>query len=252
MVLLYGICPRDLQPNDGLPNGVGGGVPFFVNEGEFSAVCSEVNTLDKSPGVDNLFAFARVIDALGKVCPLLPMRFGNFLEIDQVPGFLRCRAVEFLEIIEEIQGKFEMTVWLPADQFNFQNGLNSNPLADPSGPCISELKSVESGSSYLKRRMEYYRNDEHQIRKTQEIQNKLREHFSGLFTRDVIEFKNYLKRPMSASCFLVPREKVVVFRDRFQVFKLDSDNRAYLTGPWSPNHFAMPGASGSGHQEFAK
>ena len=109
-VYVYGIVPADVEVRADA-HGVGDPPARVatVPHGEIAAIVSEVPG-DHSLGTPgDLRAHARILDAVAKHAPVLPLRFGAVMTDEEsvVEELLEAHMDEFLEALEQLEGRAE-------------------------------------------------------------------------------------------------------------------------------------------------
>lgn len=226
--LAYCILPEPKLQQAVLPCGPDGVLLSAVVENGLAIVFAQVPDAAAQPTVPQLLAYARVIEALHRQCPVLPMRFGCLFENGkELCDFLHKRQAIFQPRLRELDGCSEISVRvMHAD----------GPGEESKPPSIVELKNT--GAAYLAARRASYLLREHQSQKTTLLGDKLRQAFQGLFR--AFRTDQYADKGGSVVSFhfLVSSENTDPFRAAFHQFQLESSLKVRLSGPWPPYNFA--------------
>lgn len=217
-----------------LPAGPQGGHAELLHDGELAAACSVVPEACASPSVNDLMAYAQVIDHLHGQGPVLPMRFGCLLEHDsQVIDLLRVRHGHFLAALREVEG---------CDEFGLRVLVGSrapevHPVCTPAMAAPGGTPSGGPGTRYLADRRTRYAEKDTQCQQAAAALERFREAFDGVFVHCEQE-PTVEAAPILSLHFLVRRENHDRFYTTFRRLQQGSTDKLLLTGPWPPYHFA--------------
>jgi hypothetical protein len=211
-----------------LPAGVEGFSVSLMAEGGLAAAYSLVPDQCVTPTVPRAAAYARVVEALHQVGPVLPFRYGCFLECEpDLAELLRARRREFEASLAAVEGCVEMGLRVL---------LESPP--GPAGGSPGAAPDAASGRAYLASRADYYALEDARSEQAARTADALRRAFQDLFVKAHVEHLGPgAPRPLSLF-FLVRKENVGPFRDRFQQLQRRRSELMLLTGPWPPYNFA--------------
>lgn len=235
--LLYCIL-RDPAPADGdLAPGVDGAPVFLKAEAGLAAACSVVSDASLAPSVPRAMAFARVVEFLHRTRPVVPFRYGCFLDGEaQVAELLRARRRELEASLDAMAGCVEMSLRVLLADGALPSHRNSAVKKVPD--------TFSSGRAYLADRSEHYA----ALDATQEhagaAADGLRRAFEGLFVRSEVETPRGRASHLLSLYFLVSRDRLEAFREAFRDLQRRSPERMLLTGPWPPYNFVDPSRQG--------
>jgi hypothetical protein len=228
-LLLYCIAESSSAvPGGG--NGVQGGELRRMDYGELAAVVSPIAEPPRmaAPSTAELLDYERVIRSQHAIADVVPMRFGSMLADEAaVRAHLEDQRAVYLRALKRVAGCVELGVrmWVSGP---------GRPVA-PEEPPKQEPRS---GADYLKALQRRY-----------SAESRLRDHCAALEQALVAkvgplcrEHRMELSSPrpgepvLCSVYFLVPRDKVSVFRTALPV---DSghDTPTTLSGPWPPFNF---------------
>ena len=181
------------------------------------------------------------------------MRYGClFEEESQISRFLEERGQEFEALLKELEGCVEIGIRILIAECGMRNGewRMENPQSEIRNP-----ESLTPGRAYLAVRKVYYEQEERFAKKINELAERCRTAFSGLFVKCKTECSP-VRIPILSLYFLVPRRSVEPFRKVFRHISHKESAKLLLSGPWPPYNFVLPhqikehvGFRGSGQKE---
>jgi hypothetical protein len=229
-LLLYCVVEASSAlPEEG-SRGQGGALRRIV-QGELAVVVSPVVEPARvsSPSTEELLDYERVIRSQHAVADVVPMRYGSMLSDEEaVRAHLDEQGAVYLRALRRVAGCVEMGVrWLVS--------------VDRAPATPEELPRHEprSGIRYLQA-----------LRRRYSAENRLRDQCAALeqallskVAHLCREHRTELSPPRSGEpvlCslyFLVPRDKVSVFREALSQDSAVDHARATVSGPWPPFNF---------------
>jgi hypothetical protein len=226
--LLYCILRDPALAAGGLPPGVDGAAVFVKAEAGLAAAYSVVSDASLSPSVPRAMAFARVVESFHRDRPVVPFRYGCFLDGQtQVVELIRARRRELEASLDALAGYVEMSLRVLLEE------------EAPEAPRA--LKKVpdtfSSGRAYLADRRNHYAALDATQEQAGAAADGLRRAFEGLFVRSEVEPSRGQASHLLSLYFLVSRERVGAFREAFRELRRRRPERMLLTGPWPPYNF---------------
>jgi len=133
-------------------------------------------------------------------------------------------------------------------------GLRSAECGQPNGDSdmpIRQIKNQKSkiknpGKAYLSARKANYAQEEKFNKQVEQVIERCRALFSGLFVKcktevpSIANFQFSIHNPFPSIYFLIPRESIAAFRRAFRQLSKNETARLLLSGPWPPYNFAQP------------
>lgn len=215
--------------NDGLTVGVlGKPVSFVIAQGLVAAV-SEAASLEKTPPVDELLVYSRVVEELFGKQAVVPLRYGCFMEgQSEVRRILEEGADRYGALLNTVEGCVEMGIRLLFPK-----------SAGPPAVFQQETKSL-NGGSYLEQRRAHYHMQEADTRQYQSLIDCYVQAFAGLSSRHRTETATREGAIVLSLYFLVLRNHVDRFRETFQQMAGQEGVKTLISGPWPPYNFVCP------------
>jgi hypothetical protein len=107
---VYGVVHGEDRPPRGL-SGLDDQPVELVGDGPLRAAVAHV-AIDRPPGRrKDLVAHSQVVDALAAAGPVVPVQFGSMVaDVAEVQQLLDARADTFLELLESLQGREQLTL----------------------------------------------------------------------------------------------------------------------------------------------
>lgn len=241
--LVYCIFETQGEAPVQLPVGMDGEPVSLVQAKGLSAAVSRgmAGVAGEHPGVAQLLAYERVVEAFDRQRAVLPMRYGCLL-----PGEAEVRALlhqnhrAYGAALRDLEGRTELGIRIALEP----GGTGAADLADPPG-----MPPDLGGRTYLEQRQRYYAAVDGSARRQKAVGERCRAALSGLFVRCKAEVPAaahpLFKRPLLSLYFLVEREKVDAFRQVFQTLDRQVEAKMLLSGPWPPYNF-VPQKGGAG------
>jgi hypothetical protein len=240
--------------------GVDGRAVTFVRAAGLAAALSAIEPVDLIPRVPRLVEYASVIEALFSRATVLPMRFGaSFAGDADVARHLEEHARSLADMLRELDGCAEMGVrlWLLQDE---------PPAAGPSErqrPSRPAGTPPGTGRAYLEElRSQLEEADPLRAKREAAIERCARalagiavRHEAEPATREPAGFERLLaalqpgeRAPIAHAAprlfgsihFLVKRELVPAFQERFRGLRPEPGTTLLISGPWPPYNFVAP------------
>ncbi|MFH0789810.1 MAG: GvpL/GvpF family gas vesicle protein [Pseudomonadota bacterium] len=220
--LLYGIT-KDPVVKVGPMTGVKGREISFVTGHGLCAAVSEISTEDGAPPVAELLVYSRVVEDLHRLQAVVPMRYGCFLNgIPVIRDALKERQRQYQALLEKLEGHVEMGIRLL--------------LSEAETPPPQAVPPV-NGRNYLSRQKVHYRMREETSLHHQILLDGTIQAFSGLYDKHRTETATKNGAVILSLYFLVPGNKVNLFRETFRRVAEDREAKALISGPWPPYNF---------------
>ncbi|MCK9195543.1 MAG: GvpL/GvpF family gas vesicle protein [Syntrophales bacterium] len=122
--LLYGIVKDPVVGGTSIA-GVKGQPVIFVEAHGLCAAVSELDVEKGAPPVEELLAYAQVVEALHRRQAVVPMRYGCFLNgIPAIQDILKARRRQYEILLAELAGHVEMGIRILLPE---KEGINSTP-----------------------------------------------------------------------------------------------------------------------------
>lgn len=205
------------------------GSTFFSSAG-LAIVVSEVEESGRLPmEIDAICAFEALTARLHNQTTVIPIRYGSlFRSASEITRHLELNGDVYRKMMAKLDGCTEMAVTV----------LLSTPMTEE--VKLPDVSTTEGpGTSYLKNLSAARFAEESKQRIARSTVSKLRKAYGDL-ARDLridIEGLKSMAEPTARVSFLLPRESVAEFRQRFRHLKATSQEGAFLTGPVPPYSF---------------
>jgi len=269
--------------------GVDGQPVFLLSNDGLSATVSKIQHPQISYNISWLLAYKQVIEAFHNglaIGGVIPMRYGYlFKERSQVTRLLKERSKQYKALLKELEGCVEMGIRVLISDFGLpwrdSSVKRSNADKDLEGklgtlgPPKTDLgqgfrisdsakkrnskketrnsKLETPGHAYLAARKANYAQEEKFNKQVEQVIERCRALFSGLFVKwktEVPSIANFqfsihdpqsaIHNPFPSIYFLIPRESIAAFRRAFRQLSKNETARLLLSGPWPPYNFAQP------------
>jgi hypothetical protein len=265
--------------------GVDGQPVFLLSNDGLSATVSKIQHPHISYNISWLLAYKQVIEAFHNdlaIGGVIPMRYGYlFKERSQVIQVLKKSRVEYISLLKELEGCVEMGIRiLISDSAKKRNSKLETPWPRPAMPGASDgrtdmeqqqkqekiqitshlpipsrsrdgeggrnSKLETPGKAYLAARKANYAQEEKFNKQVEQVIERCRALFSGLFVKcktevpSIADFQFSIHNPFPSIYFLIQRESIAAFRRAFRQLSKNETARLLLSGPWPPYNFAQP------------
>lgn len=209
--LLYGIVA------DGKPAKTPDESLVYIQGGGLFAVVAASGHI--SQDVESVLAFGKVVECIHRHTTIIPIRYGTLLpDADAVASHLSVMADDYRGRLAELAGCEEMGIRLPLPK-------PACP-AKPAPPTASGRDYLQS----LKRKYSATEQAEHQAA-------ALNLALAGLYRKQRGETGLFNGEPMYLLSYLVPRDKLPVFRERLDALADSGHFQGTVSGPWPPYNF---------------
>ena len=216
--LLYGVV-KDPAVIGGLITGLKGRAVSFVAGHGLCAAVSEMAAEEGALPVSELLVYSRVVEDLHRLQAVVPMRYGCFLNgIPVIRDALKERQRQYHALLDELEGHVEMGIRLLL-------------------PEVEAAPPAANGRNYLSRQRVHYRMREETSQGRQALIDSYIQAFSGLYARHKTETATQNGAVILSLYFLVPGNKVNLFRENFARRMEKEKAKALISGPWPPYNF---------------
>jgi hypothetical protein len=226
-----------------LPAGVEGCPVRLVAAGGLAAASSAAPAACVAPTIAHVAAYSRVIEALHKVCTVLPFRYGHWLDGEApIVELLRAHEAEFRASLALVEGCVEMGL-----RILVVGGCGVRPVCYGNSPPVNhgglnDMGTPASGKAYLADRKVHYARTQSADETATAAADRARRAFDGLYVKSCEDRRAVSEgRTLVSLSLLVRREHVERFRDAFRGFPERDRERVLLSGPWPPYSFAGGG-----------
>jgi len=221
--------------------GVDGQPVFLLSNDGLSATVSKIQHPHISYNISWLLAYKQVIEAFHNdlaIGGVIPMRYGYlFKERSQVTRLLKERSKQYKALLKELEGCVEMGIRI----------LISDSAKKRNSKLETRNSKLETpGHAYLAARKANYAQEEKFNKQVEQVIERCRALFSGLFVKcktevpSIANFQFSIHNPFPSIYFLIPRESIAAFRRAFRQLSKNETARLLLSGPWPPYNFAQP------------
>jgi len=221
--------------------GVDGQPVFLLSNDGLSATVSKIQHPHISYNISWLLAYKQVIEAFHNdlaIGGVIPMRYGClFEERSQVIQILKKCRVKYISLLKELEGCVEMGIRI----------LISDSTENRNSKLETRNSKLETpGHAYLAARKANYAQEEKFNKQVEQVIERCRALFSGLFVKcktevpSIANFQFSIHNPFPSIYFLIPRESIAAFRRAFRQLSKNETARLLLSGPWPPYNFAQP------------
>ena len=228
----------------------------LVENNGISAAISRTSLSNPAPDFSHILAYKNVIESFHRDRTLIPMRYGCLLEEEKhVVQLLKKNQAQYEALLEELDNCVEMGIRILISECGMRNAESK----------IQNPKSKITGRAYLSARKTHYDREDKFGREIENIIDRCREMFSGLYVKVKVEHdltgnsqasifsfqRQHYNRQSSivnrqshnsllSIYFLVPRQSVERFRLVFRRLCSAKDVKFLLSGPWPPFNFVGP------------
>lgn len=220
--LLYAITKDPVVKNGPLTGVKGREISFVTGHGLCAAV-SEMLVEDGVPPVSELLVYSKVVEDLHHLQAVVPMRYGSFLNgIPMIRDALKERQCQYHSLLDKLEGQVEMGIRILLPEQVVES---------------RQEKQTVNGQDYLFSRKTHYRMREETSHHHQRLLDRTLQAFSGLYGRQRTETATKNGSVILSLYFLVPGNKVSLFREAFRRTAEDEEAKALISGPWPPYNF---------------
>ena len=231
--LLYGIVHGDrTEPREKLKFAGYPRASIMVRTERLGAIVSKLSLADADPDVMRLLVYSKIVESFNNERAVIPMRYGcRFESISDIVEFLEKEQGTFGALLEELDGRVEMSVNLTLDD-------SRDDREPPASPLLSS--PMPAGIGYLAGRRRYYSLVDQSGARRENVRKSLCALAEGKFIRAVPEQSSHDPKSMLTIHFLVPREGVAEFTG---ALRADCRRSIEISGPWPPYNFVSKQAS---------
>ena len=210
---------------------------YMVNYDGLSAVVSNSPLVVYDPTRENVMNHERVIEAVMREFPVIPMSFGTLFKTDQdVTEFLKHTSHALHEVLDKMKGKIE---------FGLKVSWEPEAIIKEVEQDKEEIRKLKEQISKNSRTSTYFA----RLQLGRLVEQAIEERKDGVVKNTYDELRSYAvasrqNKPIGDkmilnAAFLVEREKLAEFQQRVDELSLKSGGklRFVLTGPWPPYNF---------------
>ncbi len=212
-----------------------------VERNGLCAVFSEVSDIAGPYDIAKPMQHHGVIKFLFDRFTVVPFRFETLLENrTDLEMLLETRGDYYRHILRKLDGCVEMGIRAMVD-----GSGTVTETASKSGAAARPEASAP-GSLYLWNRKSHYADESLLAEKHEQVSEKFRALFAGKFKEfrseaSRLEIQGSNSRTFLVSLyFLVPKDLLLPFRDRFDSLEAPDSSKLLLSGPWPPYNFVLP------------
>ncbi len=188
-----------------------------------ASAASEMSAENGAPPVSELLIFSKVVEDFHRRQAIVPMRYGCFLNgIPAIRDALKERQRQYHALLEKLEGQVEMGIRL----LPFETETTPPPAVPPL-----------DGRNYLTRQRVHYRMLDETAQHHRMLLDRTIQAFSGLYGKVRAETAMKNGSVILSLYFLVPGNKVNLFRETFWRVVEDEEAKALISGPWPPYNF---------------
>ncbi len=232
--------------------GVGGHAVSYARARGLRAAFSHIEDAELIPSLSRLLDYDRVVEALFGQTAVLPMRYGaTFASEADLIRYVEEHAHRLSASLRELEGCVEMGVRVLL--LAGESAPTSEPAPHPAAPT--------SGRAYLESLRKHLDAADPLRARREAALERCSRAFAGVVVRQRAEsssderrgFERLLAsvqacgatareqpRLLGSLHFLVRRESVVAFKERFRDLRPEAGTELLISGPWPPYSFAAP------------
>lgn len=200
---------------------------FYITEGGLSAVVSESEDSPLSVNLQALLSYKEVIETLHFEHTVVPMRYGAiFQNQSRVIDFLKEHSDKYKLLLNNLVECVEMGIKVILKTANKSQKL-SEELNQPNSP----------GFTYLIAQKKYYETKDSMDFGQKAILQKVCDTLSGLYIQTTHDYYPLANGQLLSLYFLVPKNMIALFRQKFHSINIENTNKLLLSGPWPPYNF---------------
>jgi hypothetical protein len=189
--LLYCILPSQDTPDSPHLLGVGGEPVSLVSFNGLSAAVSRIDHYNVTPPISSLLAFKEVIESFHRsprVRGVIPMRYGCMVDDKaRIPRLLEKHHSHYTALLKEVEGCVEMGIRVLISDCGVRNADSETPVQQIENrkSQIANRKSQipNPGCAYLAERKAHYAQEEKFNKQVEQVIERYRDAFSGLFVK---------------------------------------------------------------------
>jgi len=188
--------------------------------------------------IDDLVAYAKVVEAYHRVETVVPMRYGClFGSIAEIRAWVARRDAEMCGLLGRLEGCVEMGVRI------LLGGTRAARGVAPAAESPAQHHAASAGAAYLAARRSELAWQDRQDDRLESAAQAVRTELGGLARDCVVENRGSDQGPMVSLYFLVERAALPGFRAAFGRLGRALDMTPLLSGPWPPYNFVCPSAA---------
>ena len=235
MIYLYAIASEVVSLLDPPPGIENQGV-YQINCGSFAPVLSTLlTTKEVNLSKEAIYGHENVVEFFMKHTPILPVRFNTLFDsIEALTGTLKRYSLEIETNLLKVTGCVEMGVKILAKEDKETKPGIKNNLTDLSNQTEKLSKAKKYILDKFSSHKEAFYLQEKYKAQAKVIYSLLKE-LAKQGTMFPIAANSYM---ILNSVFLVPKESITNFKEKFHSIKADHKEFAFLlSGPWPPYSF---------------
>jgi hypothetical protein len=200
----------------------------LLDSGDLAAVVSGNHARTLQPAARHVLRHEQVVEAVRRVAPALPVRFGTLLPTPQaVTTLLTTHVATLRDDLQRIGRAVEMGVTIVAE---LPPGDDEGVTTDASGP----------GGRYMQERLKAYHRTERARGQAEALGEQVRMVLAPMAREVRLDILPRERIPLRVSCLLDP-ETVAEFQRVVERLRARSDlGHILLSGPWPPYSFVTP------------
>jgi hypothetical protein len=229
MWLLYCVFQAGVEEFEA-PQGVEDGPVSVISTNGLGVAISRISPSALNPTLSRIRAYQRVIEAFHRHHAVIPMRYGSACETQSgVLRLLEEHSEEYRALLDELGDAVEMgiRILLPP--------VSGGAPSTGAGAAVT----AESVRAYLAARREWYAAQDRAAAEQESIRDRICTSLGRLFVRSRTESASLAGSRLLSLYFLVPRNRVEVFRQAFRELGLRESAKLLLSGPWPPYNFVL-------------
>ncbi|MBZ5560888.1 MAG: GvpL/GvpF family gas vesicle protein [Acidobacteriia bacterium] len=231
--LLYCIFRTDAAPRLERPSEIAGQQVVVVAQNGLSVALSELAVSEATPGVAEILAFAKVVEAFHRSRTVIPFRYGCCVaDSAGARDLLEAHHREYDALLGELEGADEMGIRVLLPRAESGGGNEPKP-----GYSNSSGASFDSGAAYLAARRQRCLELDRTVLEQRDFVDGLCSSLSGLYVRHKVEWQDSARNRFLSLYFLVPRALQEMFREAAGQFSSQRAAKLLLSGPWPPYNF---------------
>jgi len=235
MIYLYAIASEVVSLLDPPPGIENQGV-YQINCGSFAPVLSTLlTTKEVNLSKEAIYGHENVVEFFMKHTPILPVRFNTLFDsIEALTGTLKRYSLEIETNLLKVSNCVEMGVKILAKEDKEKKTGIKNNLTDLS----NQVEKLSKAKKYILDKFAIHK-EAFYLQERYKDQGKviysLLEEYSKQAATFPIAANSYM---ILNSVFLVPKESIINFKEKFHKIKADHKEFAFLlSGPWPPYSF---------------
>lgn len=190
------------------------------------------------PDLDQVRAYAEVVERLHARETILPLRYGCVLDSEAaLADLLRRRRAEWGTALDEVEGCDEMGLRILLDADPTRRTGKPSPASTPS-------PSRGPGAAYLAERRARLAGLDAIRGEAARVEEAARQFLDGLHRQCLVEPAIPGRDDLLSIAFLIPRDRLDAFRLAARELEGAGLGRVLVTGPWPPYNFTTTADGG--------